>query len=65
MRIEADTDICIGAGQCVMTAPELFDQHDEDGVVIVLRPEPDPADEASARQAVALCPSGALRLREE
>ena len=26
MRIEADTEVCIGAGQCVMTAPELFDR---------------------------------------
>lgn len=62
MRIEADTDICIGAGQCVMTAPEVFDQRDEDGVVVVLQPEPGPADEAQAREAVGLCPSGALRL---
>lgn len=62
MRIEADIDMCIGAGQCVMTAPEVFDQRDEDGVVVVLRPEPGSADEVQAREAVGLCPSGALRL---
>ncbi|WP_068432426.1 ferredoxin [Piscicoccus intestinalis] len=64
MRIEADTEVCIGAGQCVMTAPELFDQSDDDGVVIVLEPEPGPEFATQAREAVGLCPSGALRLRE-
>lgn len=63
MRIEADAEVCIGAGQCVMTAPELFDQSD-DGVVIVLEPEPGPEFATQAREAVGLCPSGALRLRE-
>ena len=48
MRIEADTEVCIGAGQCVMTAPELFDQSDDDGVVIVLEPEPGPQFAAQA-----------------
>ncbi len=62
--VEADTDVCIGAGQCVMTAPDVFDQRDEDGVVVVLTPRPAPADVAAAREAVALCPSGALTLRE-
>ncbi|GAB95510.1 putative 3Fe-4S ferredoxin [Kineosphaera limosa NBRC 100340] len=65
MRIEANPAVCIGAGQCVMTAPDVFDQRDEDAVVVVRQPRPGPADEAAAREAVGLCPSGALSLREE
>ena len=38
MRIEADRDACISAGNCVMTAGEIFDQ-DDDGIVVVLVPE--------------------------
>jgi ferredoxin len=63
MKITADRDVCIGAGMCVMNAPEVFDQ-DDDGVVVVLTsassgvPE---EHEAAAARAVASCPSGALR----
>jgi ferredoxin len=60
MKIEADRDVCIGAGMCVMTAEEVFDQGD-DGIVVVLEVEV-PAEHAdAAARAVASCPSGALR----
>ena len=56
--IVADRDVCIGAGMCVLTAPDVFDQDDE-GLVVLLTAEPaDPA----ALAAVPLCPSGALRV---
>ncbi|MFF0087030.1 ferredoxin [Streptomyces canus] len=32
MRIDVDADRCVGAGQCVMAAPKVFDQND-DGTV--------------------------------
>lgn len=61
MRIEADRDDCISAGNCVMTAGEIFDQ-DDDGIVDVLVPEVSADDEAKVREAVKLCPASALRL---
>lgn len=63
MRIVADTDVCVGAGQCVLTDPSVFDQSEEDGTVIVLVSRP--ADTAKAKEAVFVCPSGALSLTEE
>jgi len=64
MTIQADLESCIGAGLCVMAAPELFDQDPADGRVIVLVDEP-AADQLSAvREAVGLCPTAALALRE-
>ena len=61
MRVEADRDACISAGNCVMTAGEIFDQ-DDDGIVVVLVPEVSADDEATVREAVKLCPASALRL---
>ncbi|HEX3787453.1 MAG TPA: (4Fe-4S)-binding protein [Pseudonocardiaceae bacterium] len=65
MRIVADTDVCVGAGQCVLTDPTLFDQNDADGTVVVLVPEPTGDRIGAAEQAVRLCPSGALSLAED
>ncbi|GAA3806853.1 MULTISPECIES: ferredoxin [Amycolatopsis] len=63
MRIVADTDLCIGAGQCVLTEPEVFDQ-DDDGTVVVLVENPEGGQVDSAREAVKLCPAMALSLQE-
>ncbi len=64
MKVFADRDVCIGAGMCVMTAA-IFDQ-DEDGIVVIDGGEEVPAEEQPrVRNAVSLCPSGALRLRAE
>lgn len=60
MKITADTDVCIGSGMCVLTAPEVFDQGEDDGLVRVLVPEPGDEHRAAAAEAVRLCPSRAL-----
>ena len=60
MKIEANRDVCIGAGMCVMNAPEVFDQ-DDDGVVVLLTVEVPAEHAGTTARAVASCPSGALR----
>ena len=47
-RIEVDRERCVGSGTCEMLAPDLFEVGD-DGMVAVLRPEPDGADVDAAR----------------
>ncbi|PSK87496.1 ferredoxin [Murinocardiopsis flavida] len=64
MRIKADTGRCIGAGQCVLTAPAVFD-HDDDGIVVLLTADPGDESAAQARYAVTLCPSRALSVSRE
>jgi ferredoxin len=64
MRIKADRDVCVGAGQCVLTEPGVFDQGD-DGLVRLLVESPDGTAARTARMAVDLCPSGALSLAED
>lgn len=60
MIVHADRTVCIGAGQCALRAPAVFDQSDDDGTVVVLDAEPGPEHDESVRAAVALCPSGAI-----
>jgi ferredoxin len=65
MRIVADLDRCVGAGQCVLTDAELFDQSEEDGTVRLLAERVDGEALDHARQAVNICPSQALSLTED
>ncbi|NUR89340.1 MAG: ferredoxin [Nonomuraea sp.] len=62
MKIVVDQDRCCGAGQCVLIAPEVFDQREDDGVVMLLESEPGEGLHAAVREAAAVCPAGAIRL---
>jgi ferredoxin len=64
MHITADKDRCVGAGQCVLTAPAVFDQ-DDDGIVEPLTLEPPVSAQDAVRQAVNVCPSSAIWLDKE
>ncbi|GAA2680956.1 ferredoxin [Nonomuraea recticatena] len=64
MRVIADQDRCVAAGQCVLSAPDVFDQREEDGVVMLRDPTPRPDLHDAVRDAVALCPAAAIRAQE-
>ncbi|WP_429034097.1 ferredoxin [Bradyrhizobium sp. I1.14.4] len=64
IRVYADRDRCVGAGMCALTASDLFDQDKDGRVLLRTGGTLDGAELDVARQAVALCPSGALSLRE-
>jgi ferredoxin len=65
MRIVTDTGRCVGAGQCALTEPSVFDQSDEDGTVVLLTDQVEGDVLANVREAIDLCPSQALSLKEE
>ena len=60
MRVSISEDRCVAAGQCVAAAPDVFDQRDDDGVVVLINPEPseDQADEVEHARSV--CPAQAI-----
>ncbi|MEE4544788.1 ferredoxin [Streptomyces sp. V4-01] len=62
MRITVDTDKCCGAGQCVLAAPEIFDQREDDGIVVLLTEHPPQHLRAAAEEAAQVCPAGAITL---
>lgn len=64
MQVTVDEDKCCGAGQCVLVAPDVFDQRDEDGVVILLEGRPDESLQAGAREAASMCPAAVIEIDE-
>ncbi|MEV0278694.1 ferredoxin [Streptomyces sp. NPDC050610] len=63
MRITIDTDICIGSGQCALTAPGVFTQ-DDDGFSALLPGKEDGAGDPLVREAARACPVQAISLTE-
>lgn len=64
MKITVDEDKCCGAGQCALIAPEVFDQRDEDGVVVLLDARPPAEQHALAEEAASVCPAAAIEVSE-
>ncbi|GAB7144699.1 ferredoxin [Mycobacterium riyadhense] len=65
MKVIVDQGICASSGNCVRTAPEVFDQRDEDGVVVLLTASPPAGLAEGARKAAACCPALAIQIIEE
>jgi ferredoxin len=65
MRVKVDRDKCCGSGQCTIEAPEVFDQDETDGIVILLRERPAPQDRTGVLQAVRMCPTETISVVEE
>jgi ferredoxin len=64
VKVHADRDVCIQAGNCVMVADSLFDQ-DDDGIVVVLVDDVPADQQDKAAEAVRLCPSQALTITQD
>ncbi|PXX66722.1 ferredoxin [Nocardia tenerifensis] len=62
MEIRVDRERCIGAGMCVLTAPDVFDQDAEDGRV--LPPDSAFTEDPAVREAALVCPSGAITVSD-
>jgi ferredoxin len=64
MKVTVDQDKCVSSGQCVISAPDVFDQREEDGVVVLLDPSPPPDLAEDVRRAAALCPARVIWVEE-
>jgi ferredoxin len=64
MKVIVDVVRCRGAGLCALTAPDVFDQDEEDGTVLVLDAEPPPAQHEAVTAAARLCPNSVIRLED-
>jgi ferredoxin len=64
MKVTVDTGKCVASGQCVLAAAEVFDQNEDDGVVILLNDDPDPDQYEAVRLAAQMCPASAITVSE-
>ncbi|MEV4189928.1 ferredoxin [Streptomyces toxytricini] len=64
MEIRADRGRCLGAGMCALTAPAVFDQDEQEGLVVLLEARPPQDQQASARLAAGTCPASAITVTE-
>lgn len=64
MKVTVDQDKCVSSGQCVLNASEVFDQRDEDGVVVLLESAPGRDQIDNARRAAAACPALAIEIQD-
>ncbi|GAB3745687.1 ferredoxin [Amycolatopsis oliviviridis] len=64
MKITVDQDRCCGAGTCVLLAPDVFDQREEDGIVLLLDETPGAELHDIVREASHVCPGAAITVNE-
>ncbi|MFJ4767520.1 ferredoxin [Streptomyces uncialis] len=57
LRPGVDRERCVGASMCALTAPAVFDQDEDEGLMVLLHPAPAPEHRPAARMAVGLCPA--------
>jgi ferredoxin len=63
MLIDIDKDVCIGAGQCALAAPNVFTQ-DDDGFSSLLPDRENGADDPMVREAARACPVSAITVSD-
>lgn len=63
MNVEVDIPKCVASGQCVLIAPDVFDQ-DDDGMVILLDSNPPSHLHDDTREAAMVCPAAAIHTKE-
>ena len=64
MKVAVDQDKCVSSGQCVLNAGDVFDQRDDDGVVLLLTGSPSAEQATNVRAAAAACPALAIDIEE-
>ncbi|MDX3898947.1 MAG: ferredoxin [Sphingobium sp.] len=64
LKVTINQNLCVGAGMCVLSSAEVFDQRDEDGVAVVLEPYPPERLSDVVRGAARKCPALAITVEE-
>jgi len=64
VKVVIEQEKCVAAGQCVLYAPKVFDQREEDGIAVLLDEEPPPEERDNVLAAAGVCPAAAIHIKE-
>ncbi|RJQ68139.1 ferredoxin [Pseudonocardiaceae bacterium YIM PH 21723] len=64
MKVSVDRHLCVGSGQCVLTDPDVFDQGEEDGIVVLLDAAPGAEHDELVEEAALVCPAQAITVED-
>jgi ferredoxin len=64
MRVIVDVEKCIASGSCVIADSDVFDQREEDGIVILLNDSPSAEHRDSVMNAARVCPAMAITVKD-
>jgi ferredoxin len=62
LKVTIDEDKCVASGQCVLAAASVFDQREEDGIVVLLDGNPPAEVGDDVRRAATVCPAAAIHI---
>jgi ferredoxin len=62
VKVVVNEDKCCGAGTCVLLAPEVFDQREDDGIVTLLDEQPPERLHDTVRECANVCPGAAIAI---
>ena len=65
MKITLHRERCVSAGLCVLRVPDVFDQSEDDGAVVLLPGIPAGELEDEILAAARICPTRAIEVADE
>jgi ferredoxin len=65
VKVITNQDTCISAGQCALSAPNVFWQRESDGKVELWTDNPPESEYDEVREAASLCPSASITIEED
>ena len=62
MHVSVDRERCVASGQCNLIAPEVFDQDDVEGLVVITDEHPDASYAGALHEAARICPAQVIKV---
>ena len=64
LNVVVEYQKCTAAGQCLLAAPNVFDQSDENGTIVLLDPTPPESERPRVLDAINRCPASVISLAD-
>jgi ferredoxin len=65
VEVTVDQDKCVGSGQCVLAAKDIYDQRNEDGIMVLGDTDSPVGRLPDVRHAAVTCPALAIAVEDD